>query len=81
MDSAVITNSALFKDIIIHTVHGVPIMLMRYVPFHFSLPTGCRCICGCASTLACVFGTLFVADVTLLGWSSLGFDTVQHTNG
>ena len=52
-----------------------------HVPFLFFLPTGCGCVCGCASALACVFGTLFMVDVAYLGMTSLGFDIVQHTNG
>ena len=51
------------------------------MPFLFYLPTGCRVVCGCASALACVFGTVFVVDVALLGMTSLGVDTVQDTNG
>ena len=60
-----------------------PILIITYVSFYFyfSFLTGCRVVCGCASALACVFGALFVVDVALLGLSSLGFDTVQHTNG
>ena len=67
------------SDITKSAVQVLKLIIFMHLPFLFSLPTGCRVVCGCASALACVFGTLFMVDVALLGWSSL--DTVQHTDG
>ena len=55
-----------------HSVHNY---------FHFSQPTGCARTCVCASVLGCLFGAMFVLDVSFLSWSSFKFDTVQVANG
>ena len=45
--------------------------------FDISLPIGDKCGAACITAFGCVFGTLFMIGVALLGWLSFEFDTIQ----
>ena len=54
-------------------------LVKLYVPLPVlnSLPTGGKCGGAYITVYGCVFGTLFLIGVALLGWSSFEFDTIQ----